>query len=527
MSMVASSGALAAADRVGVVGASGTAHTVFALVRGASGRVTLPDLIATPSTRVASLMGDPLPWHASRDDLVIDLPPRQSDVEPVVVSLRSVSAAQVSASRPGVETTADGWGVGLRLVKGISVPARDILRASLLAIPAAFVLGAIGLTILSDRLDAEGLTTWIDAILPVGSAGTTTELLGAIAGAAITLTALVFSVTMLVLQLSANQFSPRVLRTFLQDTTAQITLGVLVGTFVYALLGLRALDEPRDDQSSLTAAVAVLLALASVGMFVTYINHISHKIRSTAVMKAINDETLQAIECLRPGDDVDVPVLAGPATMTVDAPRRGFVVSVDIDELVRVGHGHDAMIVVEPKMGDFVTTGSRLATVYSADIDSKRVLRSIVIATDRTTTQDPAFGFRQLVDIIEKAMSPAINDTTTAVQAVGHLRELLRVLAPVPLPDGLYADADGKVRLMLSAASWDDFVGLAVDEVLAVAGDAPRVRHAVEQMLLEVLEVARPERQADLRRRLRALHEPSGDGPARSPRNRAGVAAPR
>jgi uncharacterized membrane protein len=403
---------------------------------------------------------------------------------------------------------------------------REVLRASLLAIPSAFVLGAIGLTILSDRLDAEGLTTSIDSILPVGSASTTTELLGVIAAAAITLTALVFSVTMLVLQLSANQFSPRVLRTFLRDTTAQVTLGVLVGTFVYALLALRALDEPRDDQSSLTAAVAVLLALASVGMFVTYINHIAHKIRSTAVMKAITDETLQAIACLRPGEAIDAPTSVPIATTIVDAPRRGFVVWVDIDELVRLGHRHDAILVVEPKVGDFVTTGSHLVTVHAADIDPKRVVRSVAIATERTTTQDPTFGFRQLVDIIEKAMSPAINDTTTAVQAVGHLRELLRVLAPVSLPDGVYTDDDGSVRLLLSAPRWGDFVSLAVDEVLAVAGDSPRVRGAMAQLLLEVAGVALPERQADLRRRIRALRGRTGDGRATSLSELPGTVTP-
>jgi len=391
----------------------------------------------------------------------------------------------------------------------VSVRLREEVRSSLLVVPGGLVLLAVGLTLLTVRLDGEGLTEPLDAVLPLGSASSTVELLTTIASAAITLTALVFSITMLVLQLSSNQFSPRVLRTFLRDRTAQVTLGVLVGTFVFSLLALRVLDVEESDASSLTAATAMLLALASVAVFVTYINHIAQKIRATSVMRSITDETMAAIERIDGSlVDLGVETLPDRPDTVITSKRRGFVISTATDHLMRAAEHNDVLLVVQPRIGQFITTGSALVDVHGQRldaVDTDEIAKLVEIGNERTMKQDPLFGFRQLVDIIEKAMSPAVNDTTTAVQAIDHLRELLRAVSQRPLPGSQRRDAQGALRLIMPPASWDDYVSLAVDEVLEVAGESRRIRVAMEELLVETASVALPARKATLAERLVGL----------------------
>ena len=178
----------------------------------------------------------------------------------------------------------------------------------------------------------------------------------------------------------------------------------------------------------------------------------------------------------------------------------------DEDDLVSLGHRHDCVLVLVHRVGDYVATGAPMVEVHGGGggPPPEEVRAHIGIGITRTMQQDVAFGFRQLVDIAEKALSPAINDPTTAVQALDRLHDLLRRLAGRPWPTGRVADDDGRLRLIHPVATWDDFVLLAFTEIRRYgAGSiqtARRLRAAIEDLLSCVPDDRRPVLEAELAR---------------------------
>lgn len=335
----------------------------------------------------------------------------------------------------------------------------------------------------------------------------------------ITSISLIFSVTMIVLQLASAQYSPRVLRTFIRDRLVQAVLGVYIATFVYSLLVLPKVRSGEGDQEAFVPAVAVSgslwLALVSLGLFVRYIDHIAHSIRAVTLLSSVADETREAMARMYPdeiGSDADEEILDGlpPATSVLHSvDRAGVVVAVDEERLLRCAQEADVVVSLVPVVGEFVPANGALFEVHG-DIteDAQQQIRQCVgLARERTMHQDPAFGFRQIVDIAERALSPGLNDPTTAVQAVDELHDLLRRLADRRFPSEARLDDTGALRVVAPRYGWDDYVGLAFDEIRHYGRGSIQVARRLRGALEDLLSVAPEHRRSALDRQLRLLKE--------------------
>ena len=375
---------------------------------------------------------------------------------------------------------------------------REQLRLSLWFVPTLCVFGALGLALLSAELDESwNAPDFLTLDIDVDSAR---SFLSALSSSMITLTALVFSITIVVLQLASNQFSPRVLRTFLRDRNSQFSLGIFVATFTYSMLILREVRGPGGDAPGYVPSVSITIAFAlvflSLAAFVAYIHHVATSIRVSSIVDAIGDETRSLLERIYEHDftqDV-LPLPEGEPDRTIAAPKEGIVTVVDRDGLVDQAVASDCVFKVRAHVGDFVPYGAPLVDVWGSGADERAVLDRIGLHGDRTMQQDPAFGFRQLVDIAERSLSPAVNDPTTAVEVLNQLHDLLRRLAARPFPVGQRLDDSGRLRVVYPVVTWDAFVHLSVDEIRIYGATSLQVMRRLRSMLGDLLTVAPPER---------------------------------
>lgn len=388
---------------------------------------------------------------------------------------------------------------------------RERLRTSLWFVPALFAVGAVLLAVGLLALD-HALAGSAPSVLFAfgGTAEGARSVLSTIAQSMLTFTGLVFSITMLVLQLASSQLSPRVTRTFLRDRANQVVLGLFVATFVFTLIVLREVRTPVGGDAGFVPAVSVWVAftllLASVGAFIYYIDHMAHAIRASTVIASIWTETVTAIDRRLPvdgaQDDQAAHGAADPVVgerLVLTAPSAGYVVALD-EQAIGAAAGRDGRVVeLVPTIGGFVPEGGPLARLRGDwDRDAAdEVTGAIGIGRERTLEQDVAFGFRQLVDIAVRALSPGINDPTTAVQALDRIHDLLRRLVHRRFPPERQV-ADGAVHVVLPRTGWPDFVRLALDEIRIAGEGQLQVARRMEAVLADLLEAAPVERRSPL-----------------------------
>jgi len=389
---------------------------------------------------------------------------------------------------------------------------RSYLSSSLWVLPALIVLGAAGSAFGLLAIDRQ-LTKESSSVGYGGGPEGARQILSTISGAMITFTGLVFSITILVLQLAGSQYSPRVLRRFFKDRSSQVALGVFIGAFVFSLVVLR---EVRQEGSAgvpgVSVAAAQLFVVVALGVFVQYLHHIASAIRSSSIIESVALETRGAIEQRYPRDRTDVgvdPTDDLDPVQEVGAPRAGSLGRIDEGELIELAREAGAIVEVVPAIGDFVPEGAPLLRVYGHTVEELenpgRVGRLVELARERTSEQDPAFGFRQLVDIAERALSPGVNDPTTAVQAIDQLHDLLRRLARRPFPRRGRRDDDGTVRLVVREAAWEDYVDLAVSEIRVYGAGSLQAHRRLRAMIDDVWEVAPEARRGPLALQRRLL----------------------
>ena len=394
---------------------------------------------------------------------------------------------------------------------------RESLRTSLWFVPTICVVVAVIASQVFVRLEPNSSSDWMFG----GGAESARTLLSTLAASMITFVGLTFSITMVVLQLTSSQYSPRVLRTFLRDRQSQWTLGIFVATFVYVVLVLREVRGTAVQAEEFVPGPAItfafVLLLASLGAFVAYINHMAQSIRPETIIAAVGAETAALIDRQpdldRTDDDTGTEGDVVPASATkpesdrstVTSTSEGMLQSIDADQLVDIAARNDLHVSVRPRIGDFVPLGAVVFVVSggnggerAARLDRELAdsLRSCAgFGRDRTMQQDIAFGFRQLVDIGVRALSPGVNDPTTAVQAIDRLHGLLRALGTKATPTSRCRDEAGTVRVDLAAADWDDYVHLTVDELRHYGGESMqvlrRLRAALDDLVLAVPESRR------------------------------------
>jgi uncharacterized membrane protein len=395
------------------------------------------------------------------------------------------------------------------------------LKTSLWLEPLGAMLLGIGLALGLPYLDGfiQRRSAWF---LFEGKADSARELLGTIASALLTITGLVFSITILVLQLASSQFSPRVLQTFLQDRSTKLSMGVFVGNFVYALVLLpQVRSESMDHEEFVPAfsvAFALGLTLVSVAVLIRYIHHMAQSIRAVHVIERVARDTRRCMDRMYPGTGAldcerspRADVERVPDRVVCNSRGPGVVLTVDEERLLQFASERDLVIALVPRTGGFVPAGSDLLRIFGradlADADRRRLEECIVLGSERTLQQDTAFGFRQLVDIAERALSPGINDPSTAVQVLDHIHDLLRQLAPRPIPGPAAHDDQQRLRLWLPRLDWNGYVELSCQEIARYGANSIQVTRRLHAMLQDLLSLAPAARTQVLQAQLRQLPE--------------------
>lgn len=392
------------------------------------------------------------------------------------------------------------------------------LDSSLWFIPTLMVAGAILLAFTLVFIDLRIEHDWLEAyplLFGAGSDGAR-GVLTAIAGSMITVAGLIFSLTLSTLAQVSSQYTPRVLRNFMSDRANQMVLGFFVSIFVYCLIVLRTIRG--GDEGSFIPSLAVLmglvLALVSIGVLIFFIHHIANSIQASNIVRNATEETEAAIKRLFPeqiGQEADANEAqdllrqAGQLTwLTVPSRANGYVQSVDDEGLLDLARNLHGVIRMEHGIGDFVARGAALASVavYQGEVPvlddalTDRINERFGLGSQRTIEQDAGFGLRQIVDIALKALSPGINDTTTAIISVDHLGALVAQLAGRQLAGPLRTD-NNRVRVVAVRPSFEKFVTTAFDQIRICAdGNA-----AVYLRLLTALSVV-GQRTKDPRRTL-------------------------
>ncbi len=372
---------------------------------------------------------------------------------------------------------------------------KDRVRTSLWFAPGIAVVTAVLLATLLIAFDPKDGRDELAWYLFDGGPESARELLSTIATSLLTFTALVFSITVLVIQLASNQFSPRVIRTFLQSRMTKTTMAIFVGTFVYTMLVLSQVRTEPLFVPALATWCALVLVVVSVAVFVQYIHHIAHSVRAVAVIENIAHETRSTIDQLYSGraETCELALPSAPADHVIcNIGAPGVLAAAEHDELLELARSADAVIEIVPKVGDFIPRGSPVFRIWGPAIAEAPARAALAIESERTPVQDPGFGFRQLVDIAVRALSPGVNDPTTAVQALDQLHDLLRRLTRCAFPARTHADDSGALRLVTNEPEYADFIELALHEIRHYGASAPLVKAKLIRVLDDLLSMAPP-----------------------------------
>jgi uncharacterized membrane protein len=344
-----------------------------------------------------------------------------------------------------------------------------------------------------------------------GSPDAAREILSSLAGALITVVGVVFSVMIVALTLASQQFGPRMLRTFIRDRGSQVTLGTFVATFFYAMLTLISIGSTFVPHLSVTVALA--LTAIDLGVLIYFIHHIATAIQLPAVIASIAHDLAGAIDdeagpASANGFSADSPPPDGPSAEVlltrldrfghvVVAPASGYLRFVRHATLVRIATEYDAVIRLHYRPGHFLTRGHPMATVWppeAAAAIGRRLEKVHITGPLRTLNQDIAFGIDQLVEIAIRALSPAVNDTFTALTCIDWLGDSLSKIAVEWHPQSCHLDRLGAVRLFMAPVSYERLVQRSFEKIRQASDGMPAVLIRQLDTLSKVMAVAPPGR---------------------------------
>ena len=324
------------------------------------------------------------------------------------------------------------------------------------------------------------------------SAATASVLLASIVGATAALTGFVVTVSVLVVQMATSNFSARYMRLWYRDKILQILLAMLVGTFTFSFTLLAGVEEGSVPNAGVT--VTGLLMAADMFLFLFFLDRFVHRLRPVAVAALVAAGGRHAFESVvrasrrpdAPEIVTELPELPGEPTFVVRARSAGSIQALDVSRLGAYARQRGCTVVLDRTVGDFIPAGTAVIRVYGAepgaDRDEPRLRRMFVLGVERTIEQDPAFAVRIMVDIAIKALSPAVNDPTTAVQVINHLGDLLRRIGSTdfrtPTPASPAAG-----RVLIAARTWEQYLALGVTEIRAYGASSVQVARRLRAML--------------------------------------------
>ena len=372
------------------------------------------------------------------------------------------------------------------------------VRSSLWVVPVSCVLLGAGLSFAALALDRKYDYKALPQTL-VGDPEAATAILETVATSMVSLTALVLTVTMVVVQLAMGQFSPRIVQRVLQDKPSQLAIGLFVATFVHAVLTVREVRTELGGEGrvpGIAVMTAFVLVLVSIAVLVIYVHHIGRSLRVSALIELVGNDTRKLIERVY-AEKRPTPELAPSGSAVVSASRSGVITAIGHRQLVEQARRADCRLELVPALGEFVPAGAPLFRVHgdASRIDERRLREALMIQPERTLEHDVAYGLRLLVDIAERSLADSpLQDPTTTVQAIDRLHDILRQLAGRTFPDGHHLDEEGVLRLIEKSMGWDDYVHLAFDEIRMAGASSPQVSRRLESALKDLRAVAPTDR---------------------------------
>jgi uncharacterized membrane protein len=351
---------------------------------------------------------------------------------------------------------------------------------------------------------------WSDGVsYDVGTAQAT---LGAIAAGMITLTGFVLTAVTLIVQTVQNQ-SPRLMRMVDRTDKTPILFGTFTATFTFALVVLSQVRE--NAVPDVSVLVSLLLLLVSVGLLLRLLATFRTTLTTGGLARAVGHELREVIDVMYPARfDPDASAAAArnqgkPLAASTWLIRHvgvpGVFQAFDEQAVVRLAAGTGTEIRFLPGVGDFLPSGARLAAGTGPAPDAAKLRRLVGVGPLRTMEQDPAYGIRLLVDIALRALSPAINDPTSAVQALDQLDDVMQRLTRRSLGDGRLLDAAGRVLVRFPAPRWDAFVALAFDEIIVNGAGSIQVTRRLRALLDDLISSAPPTRRPPVSARIATL----------------------
>ncbi len=359
------------------------------------------------------------------------------------------------------------------------------------------------------------LVRYVDRVLavtPIVSPDGARALLAALSSSMLTFIVFVFSILLLAVQLASAQLTPRIIARVYRNRVIRVALTFFVFAFIYTLAVLSRIDEAVPQISMWLATGS---SVVCIGVFLFMIDHVGKGLRPVSILASVGTTGQAVIRDVYPqpiGPAPEPPTRAAPElegepARTVGSRHTGVVLAFDAAGLVALARRAECVIEFVPQVGTFVTEGDPLFRTYrgGAGLAEDDFEHAVAIGPERTMEQDPAFAFRIIVDVAAKALSPAINDPTTAVLAIDQVHRLLRTVAGRRLDTGHAHDETGQLRLVFRTPDWEDFVSLAVTEIRHFGRDSIQIVRRLRAMLESLIATVPPHRAGALREQLEIL----------------------
>lgn len=397
---------------------------------------------------------------------------------------------------------------GYRPPRALS-PLREHLRETFWFAPTLTLICAVVLWLVASALD-EQIVAYLQDEQAYGEirdlvsiAEDTKTIVVTVSSAMMTFIGVVFSISLVAVQMASGQLTPRVVRIFVRSRISKLTLSVFLATFVFSLLVLSSYESTVDPrrvvsvpflQSLLTAALVGLSLL----LFIAYVSSTLRLMQVGPVVDRITRDSFQVLRRMPVGGPQD-GALPAETSQLLHGGRAGVLRDVNVARLVRAARKQGVVLRLIPRLGDFVVPGTPVLAVHGGVAPARRALRyTVSVGVERTLHQDLAFGLRQLSDIALRALSSAVNDPTTAVQCLDRIVQFLAAVAKLPLGVVHHRDRKGVVRLVQDVPGWADLVDLGFEEIRRCATDSPQVTRRLLAGIDDLVVLAGPERQRPL-----------------------------
>jgi len=384
---------------------------------------------------------------------------------------------------------------------------RDYLRSSLWLVPFIAIPIELAVTRILHRLDS-----WLGwTLLDLGVSGAQ-GMLNAIITATLSFVVFTFGSLLVALQIASGQMTPRIIATILvRDNVVRYTTGLFIFTLLFAI---SALNRIQTTAFQLVEFIAACLGVTCFAAFLFLIDYASRLLRPISIIGRVGEAGLAVLRNVYPHPSLDCSKTAGPVKelgppgrIVQHVGKSEIILAVNLKDLMALAETSHGIIELVPQVGDFVATTEPLFRLYdgATALDDAELQATVVFGPERTLEQDPTFAFRIVIDIALKALSPAINDPTTAVIAIDQLARLLRSAGNRDLHTDELLAATGELRVICRTPNWEDFVHLALTEIRFCGAQNMQIARRLRAMIENLIETLSKHRHPALQEQLTLL----------------------